>query len=130
MSRYVSIVRSTVKLVLFLASSVLTAAAIAACVGDDSPATAVGPGAADGSPDPQGEGGKVDTDGSVPASDSAVGDSSPGVDAAVPPLDVKTLPGLRLWLESSQGLTKASTGADIVSWSDSSGNWAAGTWAP
>ena len=68
----------------------------------------------------------MDTDGSVPTSDSAVGDSSPGVDAAVPPLDVKTLPGLRLWLESSQGLTKATVGADLVSWRDSSGRWADG----
>lgn len=117
--------RQPTKLALFLATSVLTAAAIAACVGTD-PAGTAGPTTADGSPDPQGDGGKVDTDGTMPTSDSAVADSAPGVDSAVPPLDVKTLPGLRLWLESSLGLTKDSVGTSVVSWRDSSGKWADG----
>ncbi len=123
---YVQCVRRSTKIASFFLCSLATAAAIVACVGDDA-AVVTGstpPGSETGTDPPGPDGSKVDTDGGA-AVDSAV-DSASGADAALPPLDVKTLPGLRLWLESTQGLTKAAVGSDLVSWRDSSQHWADG----
>ena len=109
---------------LLLATSLGTAAAITACVGDDAVATTpdVTPGVEGGVPGV--EGGPV-ADGST-GTDSSTGPDGNTGDGATPALDVRTVPGLRLWLESTQNLTKAAAGNDIVSWKDSSGRWADG----
>lgn len=104
-------------LALFLTPSIAIVAALAACVGDDP--TAVVPDGVEGGGS---DGNTTIEDGSRPVGDSSV-DAGDGADSAKPPLDVRTLPGLRLWFESTQGLTKASVGNDIVSWRDSSGHW-------
>ena len=119
--------RTNPKLALFLASSLVTAAAIVACVGDDpSRNRSVGrhPRVRTVATSARTVARSSPTR-SVPGTDSGV-DSGPGVDSAVPPLDVRTLPGLRLWLESTSGLTKAAVGTDLVSWRDGSGYWADG----
>lgn len=119
--------RPLTKLSSLLAVSLATASAVAACVGDDAPGTMPGPTFTDGGDNPRGDDGSTPgKDGSTSPGNDAGTDSSPGVDSAVPPLDVKALPGLRLWLDSTQGLTKAMVGTDIVSWRDSSGKWADG----
>ena len=118
--------RSSMKLSPFFAlsfASLAGASGIAACVGDDPAGSTI---TIDSGADPPNiDGSKGETDGSNPGVDGS-SDGGPGVDSAVPSLDVKTLPGLRLWLESSQGLTKAAAGTDLVSWRDSSGYWAVG----
>lgn len=105
-----------------LASLAASVASLAGCFGDEPSMVPSGEG-------PAGEdGGAGALDGSLDdaagQADSASGDG--GGDAARPPLDVRTLPGLRLWLESTQALTKAALGNDLVSWGDSSGRWADG----
>src|SRR5690606_26577538 len=72
--------------------------------------------------------GAPSTDGGAYANDgSTTTTTDAGVDAdAAAPHDVRTLPGLRLWLESTQDLTKVSDSSDVVSWRDSSGRWADG----
>jgi hypothetical protein len=110
---------------LLLATSVSTAAVITACVGDEPI-----PSSPDGSPNQDG-GAQTGSDGSTSSDASsslddgspmdAVGDVSPPA-----PLDVRTLPGLRLWLESTKNLEKAAVGNEFVSWRDSSGRWADG----
>jgi len=110
---------------LLVAASTVTAAAVTACVGDD-PAAVVTPGD-EGGTVPGSEGGSPGSDGSTPTSDSSTAGDGAVVDAAdgaTPAFDVKTIAGLRLWLESTKNVTK--NGNDIVSWADSSGRWADG----
>lgn len=118
--------RSATNITLFFASTFTAMAAIAACVGDDPESSPIIVSANEGgSVTPGSDGSSTPPDGNVQGTDSS-SDAGPGADAAKPPLDVRTLPGLRLWLESSQGLTKAAVGTDLVSWRDSSGHWADG----
>jgi hypothetical protein len=52
------------------------------------------------------------------ATDAATEASTPDADAA-PPFDVKSLTGLALWLDATQGVTGSSA---VVAWADQSGN--------
>ncbi|MBS2015036.1 MAG: hypothetical protein JST00_19250 [Deltaproteobacteria bacterium] len=111
-------------LVFFSCVSLSLASAILACVGDE-PATADAGASSGSSGTSEGGGGGTDdaatgTDGSS-ANDATTPGSDSGGDAGPTVLDVRTLPGLRLWLESTQKLTKAAVGLDLVSWEDSSG---------
>jgi hypothetical protein len=107
-----------------LIPSFAIAFAIVACVGDD-PVASTTP---DQRLDSGGGGGGSDSstnpaDGGLPGTDSSTEAGDAGGDGATPPYDVRTLAGLRLWLESTQGLTKAAVGNDVVSWRDSSNHW-------
>lgn len=109
-----------------LAASLAATGVITACVGDDPVTSADGDAAAaPGSDGAAADDGSSARDGS--STDASV-DASADVDldATKPPFDVRTLPGLRLWLESQHDLTKAAVGNDFVSWRDSSGHWDAG----
>lgn len=107
-----------------LLGSVITAAfvVVAACVGED-------PEVQTGSPVDGGGADGGSSSGSDPPDSSTTGDggsTEPGDDsgAAVDAgYDVRALPALRLWLESSMGLVGD---PGFVSWSDSSGRYDAG----
>ena len=106
-------------------SAVAIAGIIAACVGSDpAPVTII----SDDAGSPASDASST-TD--APASNADASDSSSsadaGTEAATPPLDVRTYPGLRLWLESSMNLQKEMSGIGIASWRDSSGRWDGGT---
>lgn len=109
---------------LVVASAVLTAFVVA-CVGTD-------PAGVSGSSEPDadsiGNDGSPTTDGATTGTDATTVDSGTPVDAAdgaIPALDVRTLPGLRLWLESTKTLT-ADVGTGFGSWRDSSERWDGG----
>jgi hypothetical protein len=107
------------------ALALTTAAVMFACVGSDP-----GPGSASTPTNDSGDGPREDGSGITPS-----GDSGPGTDSSVsdagdggpPPFDVRVLPGLRLWLESTHDLIKANAGTDVVSWGDGSQRWDGGT---
>lgn len=112
---------------LLVCSSVAAAGMIIACVGDE-PATS-GPGTS-GSGGPENDG-ATGNDGSTTNNDGGTNtdgstNTDAGTDSGPAVLDVRTLPGLRLWLESTKKLTKAAVGNDFISWEDSSGRWADG----
>lgn len=113
------------KLAVFLALAVPVAClvAFAACVGDDAPAAVSGP-ADDGGSVGNDAPATTDAPAAADASDSATPIDA-GSDSAVP-LDVRTLPGLRLWLESTKQLVN-DVGTGFGSWRDSSGYWDGGT---
>ncbi len=98
---------------------------LAACVGDD-PVVASSPAGEDGGSLPQGDGAVAAQDGATGSPDS----SSPpdaGADATKPGYDVRALPGLRLWLESTRELVPEAVGSTgFGSWTDSSGRWDGG----
>lgn len=113
------------KSALFLLIALPTAliGTLLACVGDD-PAV-ISPGS-DGSP--TADTSTNDGPGTNPGSDSEAPIDAAG-DGAVA-FDVRALPGLRLWLESSQNLTPEAVGSTgFGSWRDSSGRWDGGTGA-
>lgn len=106
----------------------LSVAAYAACVGDDPSTTPVSPDDASmpGS-------GDASSGSDAPAAQDGAGDSATttdgGTDSAVP-YDVRSLAGLRLWLESSKELVPESVGSTgFGSWTDSSGRWDGGAGA-
>lgn len=111
------------EVVRFVFVAIASAGIVAACTGSDP--EAVGGAGADAGPG----GDRIDSgsgaDTGVTDTDSGGTKGDGGTEAAAP-LDVRTLPGLRLWLESTKDLTKASVGTDFVSWRDSSGRWADG----
>jgi hypothetical protein len=100
-----------------------------ACVGyDPAPADVV----------PDDDAGPLGPDGSLGNADSATGrdaagddGSAPadaGADTAPPPFDVRSMAGLRLWLESTKELVPESAGSTgFGSWTDSSGRWDGGS---
>jgi hypothetical protein len=105
--------------------SAVVTAFVAACVGTD-------PEGVNGSPDRDagsvGNDGGAVTDGSMQGTDATASDSASAVDAAdgaISPLDVRALPGLRLWLESTKTLS-ADVGTGFGSWRDSSERWDGG----
>ena len=115
------------KLAVFLVLAVPVAClgVLAACVGDDAPAVVVS-----GTPDAAGTNANDAMTGSdSPAAAADASDSATPVDGGVDsaaPLDVRTLPGLRLWLESTNQLVN-DVGTGFGSWRDISGYWDGGT---
>jgi hypothetical protein len=86
-----------------------------ACTGDDPPVTDVTDAGGDTAV-------AIDSGGdtNVPADSGGDSSSDAGLDA---PYDVRALAGLRLWLESSKGVTTGA-GTALASWRDSSNHWA------
>ena len=91
---------------------------LAACVGED---TVTGLATNPDAGSPTGDGTTSRQDDAAPKDDGSSGTSDGD---ASQPLDVRTLPGLRLWLESTKGLEQ--TAGEVVSWTDSSQRWDAG----
>jgi hypothetical protein len=98
-------------------------AAFAACSGDDDNASA-GPGAgapdaATGTSSSSSGGGSSSSSGSSGSSSSSGQPADAGQDGVAPGYDVKSLPGLVLWLESGTGVDFG--GAAQAKWADQSG---------
>lgn len=107
----------------------LLASLVAACVGDPVVNDTVVTG--DGGPNAIADGGATPFDSSTSAdaptttTDGAIADG--GSDTAPPGFDARSLPGLRLWLESTKELVPEAAGSTgFGSWTDSSGRWDGG----
>ena len=96
---------------------------VAACVGDD-PVVSSSPETDGGSTAPGDGSATSDTSTTSPDSSSPI---DAGADSATPAYDVRALPGLRLWLESTKGLVPEAAGSTgFGSWTDSSERWDGG----
>lgn len=110
----------------------LVLAAVAACVGDDPQSS---------SPAPTNDGGTASSSSSSGGSSSSSSSGSSGTDGSAPvdagadtakPFDVRSLAGLKLWLESTKELVPEAQGSTgFGAWWDNSAAWdAGGTGAP
>ena len=109
----------------------LLASFVAACVGDD-PVVNDAATNADGGPSTTPDGGTTTGDSSTSPVDAATSTDGAAVtdaggDSAPPGFDARSLPGLRLWLESTKDLVPEAAGSTgFGSWTDSSGRWDGG----
>jgi hypothetical protein len=87
---------------------------VAACVGEDAVPSVT---TLDGG-NPTGDGSSSNSN--TPGDGGSSGTTDTGA-TQPPPLDVRTLPGLHLWLESTKGLEQKE--GSVVSWKDSSERW-------
>lgn len=112
-----------------LVTLALSTVIFVACMGDDPAITQSAPKGAIDAAATNGDAG-VNSEAATEA-DAADGATFLDADGANPVYDVRSLPGLRLWLESSKELVaEAGNSTGFGTWTDSSGRWDGGAGSP